>query len=191
MQAQINSWSPALLANQMKRGRMEYVGLASRALVVGIFIAAMAKARSRKDLLSFVDSIREFRLVPPALVWPTAILVIVGEVAVVFTLILPGFGVAGFVMAATMLAVFTVTALLTTLRGRRVPCRCFGRSVTPIGPTHVWRNATLLTVALIGAAVPSAGQFQVAGVIVSLIAASAGTIVMLFLADFVSLFSTQ
>lgn len=175
----------------MNGGAVEYVGLASRVMIAGVFVVAMAKARSWKSILSFVDSVRAFRMIPPTLIWPIAVVVVLCEAAVVLMLAVPGFGVAGFVLATSMLAVFTVAALLTILKGWQVPCRCFGISATPVGPVHIWRNAILLAVALIGATAPLDGQYRAPGVVASLVAAAGGTVLTLFLADFVSLFSAD
>jgi uncharacterized membrane protein YphA (DoxX/SURF4 family) len=55
-------------------------------------------------------------------------------------------------LAAAMLAVFTVVLVLRLAEGRRVPCACFGaRSAKPIGPGAVVRNLVLIALALVAA----------------------------------------
>jgi hypothetical protein len=56
------------------------------------------------------------------------------------------------VVAAGLLAAFTVLLVVRLAQGRRPPCACFGtRSARPIGPGSVVRNLVLIALALVAA----------------------------------------
>ncbi|GLF99549.1 MauE/DoxX family redox-associated membrane protein [Streptomyces yaizuensis] len=102
---------------------------------------------------------------------PLAVAVVTAEAALVPALALPGvlappaaldavpgtaagtaavLLVCGLALAAVLLAAFTALAVSAARGGNRVPCRCFGRTTTPLGAVHAVRNAVLLAVAVTG-----------------------------------------
>jgi uncharacterized membrane protein YphA (DoxX/SURF4 family) len=147
--------------------------VAAQFLIGLVFVAAVLGKAT--DYPAFVASVGDLRLRPAA---PLAALVLAGEIGVVALLaIRPA---AGFGLAALLLAAFAVAITGALRRGDTKPCRCFGRSTTPLGRHHVWRNAFLIAVAALGAlatAVPAdlatAGP---AGPAVAVLAAVAGLI---------------
>lgn len=57
---------------------------------------------------------------------------------------------AAAVVALSMLVAFTALIIARLVQGRRPPCACFGAwSATPIGPSHVVRNAVLVALAVL------------------------------------------
>jgi hypothetical protein len=53
-------------------------------------------------------------------------------------------------LAAALVAVFTVLLAVRLAQGRRPPCACFGRlSTRPIGPGSIVRNLILIALALV------------------------------------------
>ena len=116
----------------------------------------------------FVDSIRDMGFRPAA---PIAAVVLLGEIAVVALVVFvpPD----GFDLAALMLLAFAVAIALSLRRGNTKPCRCFGRSTTPLGRHHVWRNVFLIAIAVLGA-LAAPGTVSPA---VAVVAAVAGLIV--------------
>jgi hypothetical protein len=55
-------------------------------------------------------------------------------------------------VAAALLAVFTVLLAVRLAQGRRPPCACFGRlSTRPVGPGSIVRNLILIALALLAA----------------------------------------
>lgn len=109
---------------------------------------------------AFVNSVADMGLRPAA---PIAAIVLLGEVAIVALVV--GVPSAGFALAAVMLLAFAVAVALSLRRGNAKPCRCFGRSTTPLGWHHVWRNAFLIAIAVLGAlATPATTGLAVAAV---------------------------
>jgi hypothetical protein len=54
------------------------------------------------------------------------------------------------VVALALLVAYTVLIVLRLLDGSRPPCACFGsRSMRPLGPYHVLRNAALMALAVV------------------------------------------
>nr|BFE60911.1 methylamine utilization protein MauE [Dactylosporangium thailandense] len=150
---------------------MGYVEVAARLLVATVFVVALAgKVGSRRAYTAFADSLRQMRVVPPRLVAPAAAGSVAAEVAVVALLLVPArwAAVAGFVIAAGLLAVFAGAIALSLRTGSRAPCRCFGASTTPLGRGHIVRNAVLVAIALAGLAAAAGGSaIAVPGAIVA------------------------
>jgi hypothetical protein len=94
------------------------------------------------------------RLVPLSFGTVAAVTAVVCEALTTLLLAVPTrtTGLAGFSLAAVLLAVFAAAITFSVRRGNTQPCRCFGRSSTPLGRLHVWRNIFLVFAALIGSA---------------------------------------
>ncbi|MFD3513131.1 MauE/DoxX family redox-associated membrane protein [Streptomyces sp. NPDC058657] len=119
-----------------------FLGLVFLCSVVGKLRSAAAFGAFRATVV---------RLAPALRGWSRAVAVLVvgAEAAVVGALAVPTTTVAGFALAAVLLAVFT-GALTGALRGSApVECHCFGGGA-PIARRHVVRNAGLLGAALTG-----------------------------------------
>jgi hypothetical protein len=71
------------------------------------------------------------------------------ELAVAALLVLPGLELVGAAIAVALLAVFLVALAVQHVRGRDVPCACFGQiATTPAGLPTLARNAVLLAAAV-------------------------------------------
>jgi hypothetical protein len=132
------------------------------------------------------------RLVPDRAVLLVAVLVVAGEVAVAGLLALSHPAVVGFVLAATLLVVFTAAIVAVLRRGTIASCPCFGASAAPFGRRHLVRNGALLAVAGAGtvttAITPSAG-LAVAGVVIAIGIGALTAAVVVLLDDVVYLFT--
>jgi methylamine utilization protein MauE len=131
-----------------------YVEVACRLLLATVFgIALAGKVSSRAAWVAFEDSLREMNVVPDGRVAVAARGSAAAESAIVIGLLIPftPVGVAAFVLAAGLLAVFTYAVATVVRRKQAIPCRCFGTSSTPLSGHHVVRNIALIAVALLGA----------------------------------------
>lgn len=148
-------------------------------LVLGlIFLAALAsKVRGRDAYRGFVGSLAGLPWLPVRLTGALAGAVVLAEAGTVGLLTVPATVPAGLGAAAVTLAAFLTGVAVSTRRGARLPCRCFGSSGAVMGTRHLVRNALLLALALAGlaaTAVPAAGVSPAESVLVgglSLIAA--------------------
>ncbi|MEX2981180.1 MauE/DoxX family redox-associated membrane protein [Streptomyces sp. C36] len=139
---------------------MGYLALGIRCLIGAVFLASsVGKTAGPGAFDRFVSSVDGMRIVPPRSSRSVARWVVAAEAAVCAALItpLPVAAVAGFVLAAALLAVFTAGIALTVRRGTRTPCRCFGTSASVLGPRHLVRNLALAAMAVTGAIAVTAG----------------------------------
>lgn len=153
-------------------------------------VSAASKLRSRAAFSRFADSVRRVHLVPARLARPAAAVVALAEAAAVALLVAPPLATAGLALAAVLLAAFTVVVAVAIARGVQAPCRCFGgASERPYGPAHLVRNVLLMAVVAFALWSDPPSAYDAGGVAVAVFAAVAGTLVIVFLVDFVSLFA--
>ncbi|WP_370417583.1 MauE/DoxX family redox-associated membrane protein [Streptomyces sp. QH1-20] len=134
---------------------MGYVALGIRALLGAVFLASsIGKVTGRGAFGRFVSSVGDMRVVPRHRARAVARTVVCAEFVVWPALMapVPAVAVAGFAVAAGLLVAFAAGIALSTRRGARTPCRCFGVSASPLGPRHIVRNLVLTALAVIGAA---------------------------------------
>ncbi|HWO58957.1 MAG TPA: MauE/DoxX family redox-associated membrane protein [Umezawaea sp.] len=132
---------------------MTYLTVGCRALLGIVFVvAAVGKLRGSSAFTGFVGSIRRMRILPPALALPIAVAVVVAESVAALALIVPvrDSGTLAFGLAALLLLTLTAGIARALSSGNDEPCRCFGRSETPLGARHVARNLALFAVAVGG-----------------------------------------
>jgi hypothetical protein len=132
---------------------MTNLAIGCRVLIGVVFVIAVAgKLRRATAFTDFVGSVRQMGVLPSALARPAAVAVAAAELAIVLALAVPARqpGVLGFGLAVGLLAAMTAGIAMSLARGNREPCRCFGRSETPLGARHVGRNVVLVAVALLG-----------------------------------------
>jgi hypothetical protein len=133
--------------------RYLYLETGIRCLLGTVFlISCCGKLVGRGAFGAFVASVRGMRVLPPVLARPVALAVVAAEAAVCLLVAVPArsAALAGFAVAAGLLAVFTAGIVLARRRGVRAPCRCFGPSRVPLGSRQVVRNAVLAAVAVTG-----------------------------------------
>ena len=169
---------------------MGYAITACRLILAGVFVlSAVEKVRAPK---AFVDGVGSFRLLPERFVRAGAYAVLVGEVCSAGLLAFPQTALAGFVLAAVVLALFTAAIAQAIRRGLNVPCPCFGVSTAPVGPRHIIRNLILIAVAVTGAAgIGLAGVHQhaaVAGIVIAATLAAVVVLLVRFTDDLAGLF---
>jgi len=141
--------------------------------LIGLVFAAAVLGKV-SDYPAFAGSVRDLGFRPAA---PAAALVLAGEVAIVgLVLALPR---AGFALAGLMLLTFAVAIAVSLRRGNTTPCRCFGRSTTPLGRQHVWRNVLLTAIATIGALAPPAAANPAATAVAAVAGLVAGVLVVM------------
>ncbi|WP_329492823.1 MauE/DoxX family redox-associated membrane protein [Kitasatospora herbaricolor] len=135
---------------------MEIVVRVGQGCLLLVFVLSVhGKVGGRRDYAEFTASVRA--LLPlvavraPAGSAAVSVLagsVVAAEAAVVVALAVPATVTVGLALATALLVPFTLLALASSRRGSGTPCRCFGRSTTPLGAVHAVRNAALLAVAL-------------------------------------------
>jgi len=172
-----------------------YLVLTCRVLLALVMLAAaLGKLRSRDALTGFQASVRGLGLLPDRSAAPVAGVVIAGELAAAALLAVPTTSGAGFAVAAVVLASFTAVVLAAVLRGRRVPCRCFGASGSPLGVPHLVRNAGL-TAAAASCGWASFGlsrtSLEQGGVVLALGAGAVIALLVIAFDDLVSLFAAE
>lgn len=174
---------------------MQYVAIACRALLGVVFLlAVVSKLSGRRAFAEFVQSFRAMRVVPEAAVTPLAWLTVAGEATAAVLLAVPvrAAGLAGFSLAAILLAAFGGAIVISLRHGNSQPCRCFGRSATPLGRLHVWRNVLLVFAALIGTiatTIPADSPVTVAPALVAVFAGLVLGAVVVALDDIAYLFA--
>jgi hypothetical protein len=173
---------PALLRENFMGYLM--VGVAS---LIGVVFAASA-ASKLLDYGGFRGSLPQLAPVRPELLGPLAVSVIAAEAAVPVLLSIPPTMASGFGLSAALLAAFSLAIAIALRHGRRVPCRCFGSSRTPLGASHLARNTILLILALAGG-LATGGHVPPAGVAVAAVAGALAAIPVLALDDITYLFA--
>jgi len=172
---------------------MQYVAFGCRALLGVVFlVAVISKVSGRRAFAEFKQSVDALRLVPSSLGTGAAVITVTCEALTTVLLGVPNrtAGLAGFSLAALLLAVFAVAITLSVRRGNTQPCRCFGRSSTPLGRLHVWRNILLVFVALLGSITTTlpTGPAEIAPTITAAFAGLIAGAIVVSLDDIVYLF---
>jgi methylamine utilization protein MauE len=129
--------------------------LAARVLVGLVFaVAAVGKLAGRARLTEFADSLAPLGRSPVG--WlPIAAATAAVELAVAVLVAFPATYRLGLGLATAVMIVFCAAIARSMRRGRRVTCRCFGRSGAVLGRAHLVRNALLAAWAAAALAVPA------------------------------------
>ncbi|WIY00819.1 hypothetical protein QRX60_43325 [Amycolatopsis mongoliensis] len=128
--------------------------LATRVLIGLVFaVAAVGKLAGRVRLAEFAASLAPLGRSPVG--WlPIAAATAVVELAAAALVAFPATYRLGLGLATAVLVVFCAAIARSMRLGRRVTCRCFGRSGAVLGPAHLVRNALLAAWAATALAVP-------------------------------------
>ncbi|MEU4174566.1 MauE/DoxX family redox-associated membrane protein [Streptomyces sp. NPDC026589] len=177
---------------------MELVVWAVRGCLLLVFTrSVLGKVQNPAAFAEFTGTVRALRLPGPLPASSLAALVVTAEAVLVPAFALPGLLapptvlVAGLGIAAVLLAAFTALAVAAARSGRRTPCRCFGRTTTPLGAVHAVRNSILLAVAVTGLVAVAVGGPGTGDPVAVLTASLAGAVLGLLvtaLDDLVTLF---
>lgn len=150
---------------------MPYVAIGCRAALVTVFLIAVAgKVAGRGSFREFVGSVARLRVVRPRAATAAAVVTVSAEALVIVLAASPPrpADLAGCALAGLLAVMFSCAIAVSLRHGNRAPCRCFGRSTTPLGGRHLARNAVLLTVSAAGAATSAVGgAAHLAGVVVA------------------------
>jgi hypothetical protein len=166
---------------------MEYVGVGFASLIGWVFLAsAISKLRHFGEFTRSLPALAPVRV---GQVRPLAMTVVATEAAVPVLLLFPAAVFYGFALAGALLAAFTTAIVIALKRGRRAPCQCFGASSTPLGPSHLVRNAILLVSALAGGLALDVRPQQAAGLVVAIAAGLVGAIFIVAMDDIAFLFA--
>ncbi len=123
--------------------------------IVLVLLFAAALTQKLRDHRAFEQSIAGFAIVPAAWVAPLAWLFLSGEALVVLFLLLGLVGggwprVAGLLLAALLVLLFSGALLSVLLRGLAIPCSCFGaQHAHPVSPLDLVRNAGIFACAVL------------------------------------------
>ncbi len=171
---------------------MYYIGLTARLLLVLVFVAAAAgKTWRHSSFRAFASSLAALRLFPRRLTTSVAMATVAAEAVTAALLAVPATAGAGLVLAMVLLGVFVAGILAARRGGRRVLCRCFGATGTPLGMSHVIRNALLAAVAAVGlvamAATSTSGPAHPGGLAIAGATAAVGALVVVRMEDLLAL----
>lgn len=148
-------------------------------LMLVLAVSAVAKLR---DLQGFRHTLRELRLLPSPAVAPAAVLVPCAELTAMGLLALGERTLRpGFVLAATLLGLFTLVLASALARGVAAPCHCFGASSRPLNRFDLARNGALIAAAVLGAVMASSAPDPTPGLAEILVAAASASVLALFL----------
>ena len=162
-----------------------YIAIGCRGALAVIFLIAVAgKAARRGAFREFTASLAAIRVIPSRATAPAAVITVSAEALVIVLAASPvhAAAIAGCALAAGLAAAFSGAIAVSLRHGNRAPCRCFGRSATPLGARHLTRNAILLTISVTGITASAAsGTAHLPGAVV---AAGAGLVAGLAIAAF-------
>ncbi|GAA1614936.1 hypothetical protein GCM10009733_008980 [Nonomuraea maheshkhaliensis] len=165
---------------------MVHVLVACQVLLATVFVvSAYAKLRSRAALRSFAATLGAL---PGPIRLPVALATAVVEVVAAAGLaVLPW---AGLAAGGGLLVAFSAWIAFSLRGGRREPCRCFGASVTPLGPVHLVRNGLLLLVVGVGTVALAfiGGPVTGAGLALAVPAGLVGAVLLIAFDDLAGLF---
>ena len=121
--------------------------------ILGLGLALLfgiAAGHKLADRARFLGVLRNYELLPAALVPPAAVVIVAAEAAAVLLLVPPAVRGHGALVAVALLATYALAIAINLLRGRtRIDCGClgFGRH-DRITWTMVARNLVLIALAL-------------------------------------------
>ncbi len=127
---------------------MDWLRMSALSALTLVFLASTLSKASPARLRAFAGSLPEMGL--PSSWPPMAVasgLMVLELVAIPSLWLSP---VAGSMLAMLLLVLFSGSIWLVVRRRKKVFCRCFGASATPVGWIHLGRNGVLLA---LGAAV--------------------------------------
>jgi hypothetical protein len=132
---------------------MGYLAVTGRVGLATVFVLAVAgKLIGPGAFTEFTRSVTRLTGWSGAPARAVARLTVAGEAATVVLALLPPrwCGLAGCLLGLLLTAGFTTAVGASLRRGEAAPCRCFGRSATPLGARHVLRNVVLMLIAVAG-----------------------------------------
>ncbi len=114
-------------------------------------LMGFASAHKLSDIKAFRQTLDDYRLLPAALVFVTAVLVALSEATACVLLLLPATRALGAALTALLLGGYSIAIAINLARGRRdIACGCsWGAGGQKLSHWLVARNLALLPVALL------------------------------------------
>jgi hypothetical protein len=128
---------------------VHYVALSCRCLIGLVFLISFATKVSPSAFRAFAESLRVMSVLPAPLVRTAAAAVVCAELVVAASLVWTASARAGALLAALLLAAFSVAIVVSLTRNANATCRCFGAGGGRLGVRHVVRNALLFVSCLV------------------------------------------
>jgi hypothetical protein len=129
--------------------KVHYVALSCRCLIGLVFLISFATKVRPSAFRAFAESLRIMSVLPAPLVRTAAATVACAELAVAALLVWPASAQTGALLAALLLAAFSVAIVVSLTRNANATCRCFGAGGGRLGVRHVVRNALLFASCLV------------------------------------------
>lgn len=128
-----------------------YLQLFSRfVLIITFLLSSSGKAR---DFQGYEQVLKNFQLIPYALVRLVALLVLVSEILVVLFLLIGGVWLqVGFFLAFLIMLIFSIAMVFVLARRIETSCNCFGTSGKIVSQLNLWRNAGFIICGMAGLA---------------------------------------
>jgi Methylamine utilisation protein MauE len=126
----------------------ELLAAANIVLAVVLILAAIFKVRS---VSLFAENIANYQIVPYRLTRVAALAIICLELTVGCMLLLTRTRFIGSIFATVLFAAFLCALSIVLIRGKNIPCACFGSlsEKEPITLSSVFRTGSLLVLALL------------------------------------------
>lgn len=171
---------------------MSYLQLSIQLGLAGVFIvSSVAKLRALSETVQMWADLLTAVKLPIGWARLGSWALIAAEATIGVLLLVPAWWLPlGLWLAAALMAGFTGLALVSARTSMDIRCACFGRSTARLGWRHVWRNLTLLLLALTGVAlsvIDFTAVVEPAGVAVALLAAGLVTVLAAFYDDIMDL----
>lgn len=139
----------------------ELVAMFGRVLLAAtLAVAGLGKLRGRASFAAFADTLRDLGWRSAACRRLAAAALPLAELGSALLLAAWLAGIWGYAAALVLLLVMTAVAATAVRRGRRLRCRCFGRTEERIGVSTLIRNGVLMLAgtAGLGAAIASSSR---------------------------------
>lgn len=116
-----------------------------------ILVFALSLIGKLRDMRAFIDTVRDFDLVPRQIGRRVAQTVVVLEGVVVVSLLVGGwFQIIGFGLALALLTIFCYALISVLRRKMSISCGCFGPNVKRVSMYDVIRNGVFVICSVIG-----------------------------------------
>lgn len=113
-------------------------------IFIGIIFSFSSIGKMR-DVSVFQKTLVRFQVLPKKLIKPVALFIIIGEITVVFFMIIgESFLSIGFALATFLLLAFSTSLIFVLRKNISTTCNCFGADEKPISYYDVYRNGCFL-----------------------------------------------
>jgi uncharacterized membrane protein YphA (DoxX/SURF4 family) len=128
---------------------LSYLLLFCRLVIGFVFLASFVS--KLRNIPAFMQTIRQFDLIPTRFSQPAALLLLGSELTIIVLILLDrAWLFVGFGLAFVLLVGFSVALASVLSRKIQTSCNCFGPSTTTVSRYDLWRNACFIACALGG-----------------------------------------